>query len=90
MLARPLRPSRAASSGTTITSTISLEHAGEVGDALAFAEADVVAEHDAAAAEVRHARLEADPRPQRLLLEQAGPAFGPAAAARAALGRISS
>ena len=48
------------------------QHAGEVGDALALAEADVVAEHDAAAAQVGDAGLEADPRPQRLLLEQQG------------------
>ena len=46
------------------------EHAGEIGDALALAEAGVLAQHDAAAAQVGHAGLEADARPQRRLLEQ--------------------
>ena len=46
------------------------QHAREIGDALAFAETGVVAEHEAAAAQVDHARLETHPRPQRLLFEQ--------------------
>ena len=46
------------------------EHAGEIGEALPLAEAGVLAQHQAAAAQVRHAGLEADARPQRLLFEQ--------------------
>src|SRR5437899_2648510 len=46
------------------------DHPREVGDALAAPHADVlVAEEDRAAAELRDRRLEADPRPQRRLLE---------------------
>ncbi len=48
------------------------QHAGKVGNALAFAETSVLAEHDAAAAQVRDAGFKTDPRPQRLLLEQQG------------------
>ena len=44
--------------------------AGEVGDALARAQADLVAaEEDAGAAQLGHGRLEADARAQRRLLE---------------------
>ncbi len=46
------------------------EHAAEIGHALARAEADVVAQEQAVAAQVDHAGLEADARPQRRLFEQ--------------------
>ena len=46
------------------------QHASEIGHALAFAEAGVLAQHDAAAAQVGHAGFEAHPRSQRLLFEQ--------------------
>ena len=46
------------------------QHAGEIGDALAFAETCVLAQHEAAAAQMRYAGLEAHARSQRLLFEQ--------------------
>ena len=48
------------------------EHLAEVGQALAAAKPDVVAEEHRAAAQVGHARLETHPGPQRRLLEQQG------------------
>ena len=48
------------------------QHAAEIGDALAAAEADVVAQEERAAAQVGHGRLEADAGAQRLLLEEQG------------------
>ena len=48
------------------------EHAAEIGDALAAAETDVLAEEERAAAEVDHRRLEAHARPQRLFFEEQG------------------
>ena len=46
------------------------KHAGKIGDALALAEAGILAQHEAAAAQVDDARLEADAGPQRLLFKQ--------------------
>ncbi len=46
------------------------EHAAEVGDGLAAAEANVLAEKERIAAQMDHRRLEAHPRPQRRLLEK--------------------
>ena len=48
------------------------QDAGEIGDALAAAEAGVVAQKHRTAAEMGHARLEAHPRAQRRLLEHQG------------------
>ena len=48
------------------------QHAAEIGDALAAAETDVLAEEERTAAEVDHRRLEAHAGPQRLLLEEQG------------------
>ncbi len=48
------------------------EDAAEIGQAFAGAEADVVSQEQAAAAEVDHAGFEADARPQRRLFEQQG------------------
>jgi hypothetical protein len=48
------------------------QHAREIGQTFALAETCVVAQHETAAAEVGHAGLETDPRPQRLLFEQQG------------------
>ena len=48
------------------------QHPGEIGHALSGAKADVVAQEQAAAAQMAHARLEADPSPQRGLFEQQG------------------
>ena len=48
------------------------QDAGEIGDALAAAEAGLVAQEDRAAAEMGHAGLETDPRAQRGFLEDQG------------------
>ncbi len=48
------------------------EHAAEIGDALAAAETDVLAEEQRTAAKVDHRRFEAHAGPQRLLFKEQG------------------